>query len=156
VLANASDPFHKLFLENILTSSRPLGFDIRPIMVRGAEESDAGFAEMEQWRAEALVVQPSLPHKRSADEAIKRRLPAFAPHADFSAAGGLMSYSADQAAVYRESAGFVDKIIKGRKPTDLPVQLPTKFLFVVNLKTAAALGLTLPTTLLTRADQVIE
>ena len=67
-----------------------------------------------------------------------------------------MSYSADQAAVYRESASFVDKIIKGRKPADLPVQLPTKFLFVVNLKTAAALGLTLPPNLLTQADHVIE
>jgi putative ABC transport system substrate-binding protein len=67
-----------------------------------------------------------------------------------------MSYSADQAAVYRESASFVDKIIKGRKPADLPVQLATKFLLVVNLKTAAALGLTLPPNLLTRADQVIE
>lgn len=156
VLVNTSDPFHKPFLENIEASSRTLGFEIKPILVRGVEEFDAGFAEMEQWQAEAVVVQPSLPHKRSADEAIKRRLPAFAPHADFSAAGGLMSYSADQAAIYRESAGFVDKIIKGRKPADLPVQLATKFLFVVNLKTAAALGLTLPPNLLTRADQVIE
>jgi putative ABC transport system substrate-binding protein len=67
-----------------------------------------------------------------------------------------MSYSADQLAIYRESASFVDKIIKGRRPADLPVQLATKFLLVVNLKTANALGLTLPPTLLTRADQVIE
>ena len=67
-----------------------------------------------------------------------------------------MSYSADSLAMYRESATFVDKIIKGRKPADLPVQLATKFLLVVNLKTAAALGLTLPPTLLTRADRVIE
>ena len=67
-----------------------------------------------------------------------------------------MSYSADQSSIYRESASFVDKFIKGRKPADLPVQLATKFLLVVNLKTAAALGLTLPPTLLTRADKVIE
>jgi putative tryptophan/tyrosine transport system substrate-binding protein len=156
VLANASDPFHKPFLDNILTSSRTLNFEIKPILIRGVEEFGVGFSELEKWRADAVVVQPSLPHKRAADEAIKRRLPAFAPHADFSAAGGLMSYSADQSAVYRESADFVDKIIKGRKPADLPVQLATKFLFIVNLKTAAALGLMLPPTLLTRADQVIE
>ena len=67
-----------------------------------------------------------------------------------------MSYSADQLAVYRESASFVDKILKGRKPVDLPVQLATKFQLIVNLKTANVLGLTLPPTLLTRADQVIE
>ncbi len=85
------------------------------------------FSEMERWRAEAVVVQPSLPHKPFADAALKHRVPAFAPHSDFSAAGGLMSYSADQLAVYRESASFVDKILKGRKPVDLPVQLATKF-----------------------------
>jgi putative ABC transport system substrate-binding protein len=156
VLANASDPFHKPFLENILASSRTLNFEIKPILIRGGEELGGGFAEMEKWRAEAVVVQPSLPHRRSAEEAIKRRLPAFAPHADFSAAGGLMSYSADQSALYRESASFVDKIIKGRKPADLPVQLAAKFLFIVNLRTAKALGLSVPPALLTRADQVIE
>ena len=156
VLVNTSDPFHKPFLENILTSGRTLGLDIKPILIRGVEDFDVGLAEIEKWRAEAVVVQPSLPHKRSADAAIKRRLPAFAPHADFSAAGGLMSYSADQSAIYRESASFVDKIIKGRKPADLPVQLATKFLFIVNLKTAKALGLTISPTLLARADTVIE
>ena len=156
VLANVPDPFHKPFLENMLASGRALGLEIKPILLRGADEFDAGFFEMKQWRAEAVVVQPSLPHKHFADAALKHRVPAFAPHSDFSAAGGLMSYSADQLAVYRESASFVDKILKGRKPVDLPVQLATKFQLIINLKTANGLGLTLPPTLLTRADQVIE
>jgi putative ABC transport system substrate-binding protein len=156
VLVNVPDPFHKQFLESMLVSGRTLGLEIKPILLRGPEEIDASFAEATTWRAEAVVIQPSLPQKRFADAALKHRLPALAPHADFSAAGGLMSYSADSLAMYRESATFVDKIIKGRKPADLPVQLATKFLLVVNLKTAAALGLTLPPTLLTRADRVIE
>ena len=156
VLANTPDPFHKPFLENILASGRTLGMEIKPVLLRGPDEFEAAFAEMAQWRADAVMVQPSFPHKRSADVALKHRLPAFAPHSDFSRAGGLMSYSADQLAIYRESASFVDKILKGRKPADLPVQLATKFQLVVNLKTANALGLTLPPTLLTRADQVIE
>ena len=156
VLVNVPDPFHKPFLENMLASGRTLGLDIKPILLRGADEIDASFAETTTWRAEAVIIQPSFPHKRFADVALKHRLPAFAPHSDFSRSGGLMSYSADQLAIYRESASFVDKIIKGRKPADLPVQLSTKFLLVVNLKTANALGLTLPPTLLTRADQVIE
>jgi putative ABC transport system substrate-binding protein len=111
---------------------------------------------MERWRADAVIVQPSLPHAPAAALALSRRLPAFAPNTNFPAAGGLMSYSADQLALYRESAAFVDKILKGRRPADLPVQLPTKFRLVVNLKTAKALGLTVPPTLLTRADDVIE
>ena len=156
VLVNTPDPFHKPFLENMLASGRTLGLEIKPILLRGAEEIDASFAETTTWRAEAVIVQPSFPHKRFADTALKHRLPAFAPHSDFSVAGGLMSYSADSLAMYRESASFVDKIIKGRNPADLPVQIATKFLLVVNLKTATALGLTLPPTLLTRADQVIE
>lgn len=156
VLANAPDPFHKPFLENILISGQALGIEIKPILLRGAEEFEAGFAEMEKWRAEAVIVQPSLPHHRMAEMAIKQRLPSFAPNLSFPEAGGLMAYSSDQLALYREMATFVDKILKGRKPADLPVQLPVKFLLVVNLKTANALGLTLPPTLLTRADQVIE
>jgi putative ABC transport system substrate-binding protein len=105
---------------------------------------------------EAMMVQPSLPREPAARLAITHRLPLFMPSAEFAAAGALMAYSSDIALVYREAATFVDKILKGRKPSDLPVQLPTKFELIINLKTANALGLTLPPTLLTRADQVIE
>ena len=156
VLANAPDPFHKPFLESIQAAGRTLGIEIKPIPVRGAEEFDAAFAEMEKWRAEAVIVQPSLTQRRLVEMAMKHRLPSFAPNTNFPEAGGLMAYSSDQLALYREMATFVDKILKGRKPADLPVQLPTKFQLIVNLKTANALGLTLPPTLLTRADRVIE
>ena len=156
VLANAPDPFHRPFLENIQLSGRTLGIEIKSILVANPEQLDAAFTELETAHVAAVIVQPSLPHRRTIDMALKRRLPPFAPNADFAVAGGLMSYSADQMALAREAATFVDKILKGRKPADLPVQLPTKFQLVINLQTAKALGLTLPPTLLTRADRVIE
>ena len=105
---------------------------------------------------QAIMVQPSLPRDRAAELALRYRLPLFVASAEFAHAGALMAYGADNVAVYRQSATFVDKILKGRKPADLPVELATKFLLLVNLKTANALGLTLSPTLLNRADQVIE
>ena len=156
VLANVPDPFHKVFLENIQASGRNLRIEIRPFMVTGLEQLDAAFADIAKERLPAVIVQPSLPHKRVIELALKQRLPTIAPNADYAMAGGLMSYSADQFMLAREAATFVDKILKGRKPADLPVQLPTKFVLVVNLKTAKALGLTLPPMMLTRADEVIE
>ena len=126
------------------------------MLVRAASEIDAAFVEMEKDRAEAVVVQPSLPQKHTTDLALKHRVPLFSANSNFTIGGGLTSYSADLPALYRETAVFVDKIAKGRKPADLPVQLPTKFLLVVNLKTAKALGITVPPLMLTRADQVIE
>ncbi len=155
-LANTPDPFHKPFLESIQAAGRQLGIEIVPIMVTAAEQIESAYTEMANARVQAVIIQPSLPRQRTATMGLKIRLPTFSADLSFPAAGGLMSYSADQSATYREIAVFVDKIIKGRKPADLPVQLPTKFRLVINLKTAAALGLTLPPTLLTRADQVIE
>jgi ABC-type uncharacterized transport system substrate-binding protein len=156
VLANVPDPFHKPFLQNIQSSAPKLGMEIKPFMLTTADQMDAAFAQIDMESLPAAIVQPSLPHRRAVNLAIKYRLPTFAPNADFVKSGGLMSYSADQLALAREAAAFVDKIAKGRKPADLPVQTPTKFVLAVNLKTANALGLTLPPTLLTRADQVIE
>jgi putative ABC transport system substrate-binding protein len=156
VLANAPDPFHKPFVQHIETAGRTLNLAIHSIPVPGPDGLEKAFAEFVAGRAEAVVVQPSLPQPRVAALALRHRLPAFAPNVNFPGAGGLLSYSADQPALYRQSTTFVDQILKGRKPADLPVQLPTKFLLVVNLKTAAALSLTVPPTLLVRADQVIE
>ena len=156
VLANAADPFHKPFLAHIEAAARTLGLEIKTILVPKANELEAAFAEIAMSGAEALVVQPSLPRAMSAELALKNRLPGFSPSVEFVPLGGLMSYSADVLAIYRDVADFVDKVLKGRKPADLPVQLPTKYLLVINLKTANALGLKLPPTLLTRADQVIE
>lgn len=156
VLANAPDPFHRPFVQHIESAGRSLGLTIQTLLLQSPDELESAFAQSVGNGAEAVVVQPSLPHQRAAELALKHRLPAFSPNPNFVARGGLASYSADQPAQFRESAKFVDKILKGRKPADLPVQLPTKYLLVVNQKTAAALGLTLPRTLLTRADQVIE
>lgn len=156
LLANAPDPFHKPFVRLIESAGQSLGLAIQTRLVQSPDELDNVIAQSARDGAQAIVVQPTLPHRRSAEIALRHRLPAFSPNQDFVAMGGLASYSADQAALWRQSATFVDKILKGRKPADLPVQLPTKYLVVINLKTAAALGLTLPPTLLMRADQVIE
>jgi putative ABC transport system substrate-binding protein len=156
VLANVPDPFHKPFLETIQASARILGIEIRPLMVTGPEQLDAAFSDIVKERLAAVIVQPTLPHKRVIELALKHGLPTIAPNADYAVAGGLMSYSADQLALAREASAFVDKILKGRKPADLPVQLATKFVLVVNLKTARALGLTISPALLARADEVIE
>ena len=88
--------------------------------------------------------------------AAKNRLPAMYPWGEFTESGGLMAYATNRTEMYRRSATFVDKILKGAKPADLPIQQPTKYELVINLKTARALGLTIPPSLLQRADQVIE
>jgi putative ABC transport system substrate-binding protein len=155
-LGNATDPFHKAFFEGILSAARALDFEIKPILVQGNDEFARAFGEMVTSGMGALIVQPSLPHRFAAETALKNRLPLFAPSEELTRVGGLMSYSPHIASVYRGAAAFVDKIIKGSKPADLPVQFPTKFQLIINLKTAKALGLTLPPTLLTRADEVIE
>jgi putative tryptophan/tyrosine transport system substrate-binding protein len=156
VMLNTPDPFHKPFLQQIQNAGQTLGIEIKPVLVPRADEMDAALAELEKLSVDAVIVQPSLPLQPAADFLLKRRLPSFVPNATFPAAGGLMSYSADQPALYRSSATFVDKILKGRKPADLPVELASKFLLVINLKTAKALGVAVPPTLLTRADTVIE
>jgi putative ABC transport system substrate-binding protein len=156
VLANASDPFSKSFLEHIQVAAKALNVDIKPVMVHGADQLDAHFEDIAKWQADAIIVQPSLPLRRVAELAIKHRLPASAPNAGFPAAGGLMSYGNNNEATYRQSAVFVDKILKGRKPADLPAELPIKYWLAINLKTAKAIGVTVPGLMLTRADDVIE
>jgi putative ABC transport system substrate-binding protein len=156
MLANGADPFHVPLLKSVQDAGKSLGIEIVPVLMQRPDELNGAFAEIVKARVEAVVVQPSLPLKLVADLALQQRLPAFSTNAGFPALGGLMSYSADQPALYRSSATFVDKILKGRKPADLPVELASKFLLVVNLKTARALGVALPGTMLTRADEVIE
>jgi putative ABC transport system substrate-binding protein len=115
---------------------------------------------MTRARAGALTVLPSgtftNERRRLVDVAAKNRLPAVYPWREFVDAGGLMSYGPDFADLFRRAATYVDKILKGAKPADLPVEQPTKFELVINLKTAKALGLTIPQSLLLRADEVIQ
>ena len=121
-----------------------------------AEELEAAFADMGKERPDAVIVQPSLPAKRVAELALRYRIPAVSTLRGFVEEGGLMSYAAVDAYLYRRAAVYVDKILKGAKPADLPVEQPTKFELIINMKTAKALGLTVPPSLLARADEVIE
>jgi len=156
VLVNAPDPFSSPFLEQIRLAGAATGTAIEPIMIHSSEELDAAFPTMEKDRPDALIVQLSLPIKRAAELALQHRLPAVSFARTFVDAGGLMSYSADEADTYRRAAIIVDKVLKGAKPADLPIEQPTKFDLVINLKTATALGLTIPPAFLARIDDVIE
>jgi putative tryptophan/tyrosine transport system substrate-binding protein len=156
VLANATDPFTKPFLAHIELAARTLAIEIAPIMLRPGEEFDAAFEDMRREQVDAVFIQPSLLRKGPVDLALKHRLPSFSINRLLPATGGLMSYSLNFAHVIYESAVYVDKILKGSKPVDLPVAQPTKFELTINLKTAKVLGLTVPPTVLARADEVIE
>jgi putative ABC transport system substrate-binding protein len=127
---------------------------------RGPNEFDGAFAAMAKERVGALLVLSdamlSSHRTRLADLAVRSRLPSAYAVRESVEAGGLMSYGPSFLDLYRRSAAYVDKILKGAKPADLPVEQPTKFELVINLKTAKALGLTIPPSLLQRADQVIE
>jgi putative ABC transport system substrate-binding protein len=155
-LCNASDPFSKPFLARIESAGAVLGVEIRAVFAHGAGELAAAFEGLHRESVDAVVIQPSLGAAGPAALALKHRLPAASPHRPFAAAGGLVSYSANQPALFRRVATFVDKILKGAKPADLPVEEPSVFDLVVNLQTARRLSLTMPTALLARADEVIE
>jgi putative ABC transport system substrate-binding protein len=155
VLANATDPLSRVLVELIENGGRTLGIAIQAIRVRGADEFDAAFAAMVNERADAVIVQGSMPRKPAIDLALKHRLPLIGVN-PFAREGGLMSYSLRQSELFRRAAYYVDRILKGARPADLPVEQPTKYELVINLKTAKALGLEVPPTLLARADEVIE
>jgi putative tryptophan/tyrosine transport system substrate-binding protein len=156
VLANAKDPFTGPFLEQIRVAAPAMGIEVRPWTVSGPEEYEAAFADIGKWRASALIVQPSLPRDAAIRLALKARLPAVSPTTLFPQVGGLMSYSASLGPMYAEVASYIDKILKGAKPGELPVQQPNTFELVINLKTAKALGVSVPRSLLLRADKLIE
>jgi putative ABC transport system substrate-binding protein len=141
-------------------TARALGLALVPVEARGLDALEQAFALMVRERAEALVVQGDLVlgnyRGQIAEMALRRRLPAASVQRADAEAGFLLSYGANYPDQYRRSAFFVDKIFRGAKPADLPVEQPTKFELVVNLKTAKALGIIVPPTLLTRADEVIE
>jgi ABC-type uncharacterized transport system substrate-binding protein len=142
------------------SAARNLGIAFQSVEVRGRNEFEGAFAAMVRERADGVVVaqDPVTFGSRSqvALLAARSRLPAVYGVKEFAEAGGLMSYGPNIADQFRRAAIYVDKILKGEKAADLPVEQPTKFELVVNLKTAKALGLTIPPSLLQRADQVIE
>ena len=156
VVGNATDPFAKPFLEQIHGGARMMRFDIHEVLLRASGEIDGAFAAIARENADAVIIQGSLPPKIALDSAMKYRLPAFTNQRTFAAAGALASYSSSFAERARGIASYVDKILKGAKPADLPVQQPSVFELVINLKTAKVLGITIPPTMLARADEVIE
>jgi putative tryptophan/tyrosine transport system substrate-binding protein len=155
-LANATDPFAKPFLEQIKLGGEATGTTINPVSIGNSEELEAAFAAMEKDRPDAVIVQPSLPSRRAAELALKQRVPAVSVPRWFAEQGGLMSYSPRYADLFHKAAVYVDKILKGARPADLPVEQPTHFELVINMKTAKAPGLTIPETFVLRADEVIE
>ena len=156
VLANATDPFTKPFLAQIEQAALRLGIAIEPVMVKPSEKLDGYFDDIGRTPPDAVIIQPSLLHAGIAELALKHRLPTFSVDRQLPATGGLISYGSIAVDQWREAAVYVDKIIKGSRPTDLPVAQPTRFALVINLKTAKALGLTIPPTLFARADEVFE
>ncbi len=141
-------------------AARTLGIQLHFAGVRGPDEFDRAFSTMSRERADALIVFPSpmlfLERRRIVDLAARHRLPTIYNAREFAELGGLIAYGASIADLNRRAATYVDKILKGARPDDLPVEQPTTFEFIVNLKTAKALGLTIPQSLLLRADEVIQ
>jgi len=150
----------KDILKEADVAARALGVRLQFVEARGPEDFDRAFSDMTTGRAGALTVLVSPmffgERRRLVDLAAKTRLPTVFPWREYVDAGGLMAYGADLADLFRRAATYVDRILKGAKPGDLPIEQPTKYELIINLKTAKALGLTIPPSLLQRADQVIE
>jgi putative ABC transport system substrate-binding protein len=160
VLWNAANPYAALVYKQTQAAGRTLEIEVQSLEVRGPDEFEDAFEAVRQQHPDALVtVEDPLTgsyRKRIVDFAAVDRLPSLYGNREEVIAGGLISYGANFADLFRRAAGYVDKILKGVKPADLPIEQPTKFELVINLKTAKALGLQVPPSLLVRADEVIE
>jgi putative ABC transport system substrate-binding protein len=159
VLWNPIDPSTALFKE-IRAVAQELGVQVQSLGVQSPNDIDSAFEAATKAQAGALVVAQQAPmninQKRIVELAAKRRLPAIYSDTDWIDAGGLMSYGPSSPDLYRRAAVYVDKILKGTPPSDLPVQQPVKYELFINLKTAKALGLTIPPVVLMRAEKVIK
>ena len=160
ILSNPADPSFALQVRDAEATARSLRIPLQRVEARGPEEFESAFAAMARERADALLVTGSstfLAHRaRLAQLAMKGRLPTMLSFRESVEAGGLMAYAVNMADFVGRAAVYVDKILKGAKPADLPVEQPTKFELIVNLKTAKSLGLTIPPSVLFQADEVIK
>jgi ABC-type uncharacterized transport system substrate-binding protein len=160
VIWNAANPYSTIVFKETQVAGRTLGIEVQSLEVRGPDDFDGAFEAARRQHPDALAtVEDPLTYdhrKLIADFAAGQRLPSLHGPKEFAAAGGLISYGTSLADVVRRAAGYVDKILKGAKPGDLPVQQPTKFELVINLKTAKALALNIPDKLLALADELIE
>jgi putative tryptophan/tyrosine transport system substrate-binding protein len=160
VLWNAANPYSANVFKETQRAGRTLGIEVQSLEVRAPDDFDNAFEAARKQRPDAMItIEDPLTvtyRKRIADFATEQQLPSLSGVREFVAAGGLISYGANLADLARRAAGYVDKILKGAKPADLPVQQPTKFDLVINLTTAKGLGLEVPPSLLARADEVFE
>ena len=160
VLMDPVHPNHPTILNQVRVAAKAIGIEVSSIEVRGVDEIERVLERVALEGLGALIVPPDptwpVKARRIVDLALKNRLPTMFGFAGAVEFGGLMSYLPSQADMYRRAAALVDKILKGAKPADLPVEFPTRFEFAVNLRTANALGLQVPVDLLVRADKVIE
>ena len=160
VLVNPTHALHPALLNSAKHTAALLTLKLEPVEAAAPKELEHAFSVIARKRVNALLVLPDGmfwgERRRIADFALTSRLPSMFGNTEHAEAGGLMSYAPSSLEPYRRAAYYVDKILKGAKPADLPVEQPTKFELVINLKTAKALGLTIPQTLLLRADQLIE
>ncbi len=162
-VAMLSDPNNHasaLSVRDTEAGAKALGIALQSVAVRSPKEFDIAFSAIDRDRTGAVILVPSPAffgdRRRIADLAVAHRLPMMVSSRDYAEAGGLLSYGTDYRDLFRRAASYVDRILKGAKPADLPVEQPTKFELVINLKTAKALGLTIPQSLLLRADEVIQ
>jgi putative ABC transport system substrate-binding protein len=153
----AANPLNRFFLEHMEAAGRKLDLRVVAVDVREPAEFEAVLSRITSDAALMLIDPMFFVHRhRVAELAINRRLPLMTMMRQYAEAGFLLSYGVDYAAIVRMAAAYVDKILRGAKPADLPVEQPSKFDLIVNLKTAKALGLTIPPAILLRADRVIE
>jgi putative tryptophan/tyrosine transport system substrate-binding protein len=160
-LAHAGDPSHPQFIKELQDAAESARLQVQPMVVKGAEEFESAFSVMARERAGAVIVQPLFAGVLGvagpiAELAMKNRLPTISDGLRFADAGGMIYYGPDQLALWRAIPTYVDKILKGAKPADLPVEQPTKFELIINLKTAKQIGLAIPPSVLARADKVIR
>jgi putative ABC transport system substrate-binding protein len=160
MLANAANPLLDVSLKNLRPAAATLGLSLDIFEIRNINEIDGALLKLVQARPEAVVIAADsvlLNSRREIVEALaKSNLPAIYPFREYSAIGGLLVHGANLSVLFERAAAYVDRILKGAKPGDLPIQEATEFDLIVNLKTAKALGLTIPPSLLARADEVIE
>jgi putative ABC transport system substrate-binding protein len=160
VMWNPDNPWHPVAVKGLQAAGRSLGLQLRFLEVRGPDEFGGTFHAMAAERIQALLVLADpmtfANRRQLAGLATKHRLPMMGSLPDYAEAGGLMSYWADSTDLYRRAASYVDRILKGARPGDLPIEQPTKYELVVNLKAAKAIGITMPRSLILRADRVIE
>jgi putative ABC transport system substrate-binding protein len=160
VLTNSTNRSHATLTRELMAAARAFGVQLQVFDARSPDQLDSAFAAMTRERAAALLVLTDAvfvgQRQRVADLAARSRLPAMYYQREFVDAGGLISYGASLSDMFRRAATHVDKALRGAKPSDIPIEQPTKFELVINLKTARALGITISQSLLLRADEVIQ